>query len=186
VGLEAKLRQGGQCKRGKLVCGGYNSTATFIVYKPPHSTPVPAQNVTGLGRNPSPVSIATKSLDRTASQARILDDFWESFFPKCLRPTTNGSDYLDEWAYFIKTSYDAKSSAKIALLATGLAALGLRTGERRYQVAAMEAYSRALMDVNRALQDSERCKSVNVLATCKILALYEVYTPPSQLFESIH
>jgi hypothetical protein len=59
-------------------------------------------------------------------------------------------------------------------MATGLAALGSRTGDRRFQVAAMEMYSRALADVNRSLRDSEKALDVGVLAACKVLALYEV------------
>jgi hypothetical protein len=185
VNLEADLRLGGQCKRGKLVCGGYNTTSPFIIYTPPQSTHVPAQDVTALGRNPSPVTIATQSLDRTVFHMYILDGFWDFLFPKSLRPTSIGCDFIGEWAYFIRTSYYAKTTSKTALLASGLATLGLRTGERRYQVAAMEAYSRALIEVNRALQDSEECKRDNVLAACKILALYEVYMPPRKLFDSI-
>jgi hypothetical protein len=175
-GALAKVEIGGQCKRSKLVCGGYESTATFIVYKPPQdgSARLSAQHVTALGQKPktaSPLTIASQALEHNALQTRILDDYWESFFPKI---TSSQSDYLGEWSLFMRNSYRATDLCKNAFLATGLAALGSRTGERRFQVAAMEAYSRALIDANHALRDSKKNKDIRVLAACKVLALYEV------------
>jgi hypothetical protein len=146
------------------------------VYKPPQDeiTQISAQDATELGRKSksvSPVTIASQTMDRISFQTRILDEYWESFFPSI---TCNQSDYLGEWGHFMKNSYRATDLCKNAFLATSLAGLSLRTGDRRFQVAAMEAYSRALIEANRLLQDDQKNKGDNLLAACKVLALYEV------------
>jgi hypothetical protein len=170
-------KTGGQCRRSNLRCGGYNSTATFIVYKPPQtgSSQPCAQDATALGQTPSPLTISSQSLDRVSFQTRILDEYWEDFFPKAV--TFHSSlkyEHMGEWAFFVRLSYSAKNLAKTALLAAGLASLGRRKGERRFQLAAMEAYSKALIELNRLLHDSEKSKSDTVLAACKVMALFEV------------
>jgi hypothetical protein len=66
-----------------------------------------------------------------------------------------------------------KSLVKTALLAVTLANLSRRSGDKALGVGAIEAYSAALRGVNLSLQDQKQRQSDVLLATIKLLALYE-------------
>jgi hypothetical protein len=177
------LIAGGQCQKSKLVCGGYENSLTFVPFDPQRSTRpplVPAQEEPSLGCGASVVALTRQfnSLNQTAFESRVLDDYWEIYFPKVnFAQQAAQFDELGSWVFSIQRSYPDEHVVKTSMLAVGFASLARRSGEKRFSVAAMESYSRVLLEVNRSLQDAERWKKDSVLATCKLLALYEVRIP---------
>lgn len=61
-----------------------------------------------------------------------------------------------------------------ALLAIANGNMHRESEDGRFKYAAMEAYSRALRELNVALQGDYQAVSDSVLATCKLLATFEV------------
>jgi hypothetical protein len=151
---------------------------TFVSYEPKRdvSSGAPtARSVTALGRKDSPVSDSSQALSRSTFQLRVIDEYWQIFFPKVAfsQATSLPTELMGSWAFVVQQSYMEKSLVKTALLAVTLANLSRRSGDKSLGVGAIEAYSTALREVNSSLQDQKRRRSDVLLATIKLLALYE-------------
>lgn len=181
---------GGQCRRSNLVCQGYPSDLTFVRYSPMRVGSSHFQaNVEDNGgppqkvmRNPSPLGNSDQSLQNTAVDAYMFDNYWHSFFPRAKEDEKKWvpkGDAISSWIpagwIFEMRSYTGSDQ----LIRTGLQAnaytiWGRKTDDKRLSVASMQAYSMVLQEVHRCLQDPEKCKQDSLLAACKFLALYEV------------
>ncbi|KAF2435769.1 hypothetical protein EJ08DRAFT_645457 [Tothia fuscella] len=178
-GCDQKRPICGQCQKAKIICGGYAPSTTFVPFRPERADSAEratGRDATALGLRLSPTSDSGQSLNRTASQSRIIDEYWQIFFPNVVLAQTSASlpiESMGSWAYVVQEAGKETSFVKTALLAVTLANLSRRSGEEGLRIAAIEAYSASLREVNLSLQDPRRQQSDLLLAVIKLLALYE-------------
>lgn len=160
------------------MCGGYQPAVTFVSYEPKRdvSPAIPAaRDMAALRRKHSPVNGSSQALNRSAFQSQLISEYWQIFLPKVAfsQAPYLPKELMGSWAFFVEQSSMEKSMVKTALLAVTLANLSRQSGDKSLGVGAIEAYSTVLREVNSSLVDARKRQSDVLLATIKLLALYE-------------
>lgn len=113
--------------------------------------------------------VRSRSLNRGALEHGLLDEFWKLWVPK-LERDRHASDWLD-----IAGSLAPQSEMfRRALLAMTMSKVGQFQKDRTMIKDGMELYGAALRKVVVALKRPEQARRLDVLATCKVLMLYQV------------
>jgi hypothetical protein len=174
---------GGQCRRSNLVCQGYQEPLTFIMYQQSdgrlHSTG--QMIVRPKSTSLSPTTISNFSLNNSAFESQLFDKYWDTFYPQTAKAPFGhdpSETQLGSWQVAVKNQCLDDRLVRTALLAIANGSMASTSEDSRFKLAAMEAYSRVLMEVNLALQAADKQTSDSVLATCKLLATFEVSIIP--------
>lgn len=176
---------GGQCRRSKLVCQGYQDSLTFVMYQQTDGqsavSPSPVPKAEQIKIRPkskctSPTAVSTFSLNSATFEDQLFHQYWERYYPSNSRSPfkyEHTQTQLGSWQIAIKTECLDERIVRSALLAMANGSMYRLSDDDRYKYAAMEIYSRALRELNYALQGDYQTISDRVLATCKLLATFE-------------
>ncbi|KAF2817594.1 uncharacterized protein BDZ99DRAFT_19666 [Mytilinidion resinicola] len=189
-GCDLQRPQCGQCIRSKVMCGGYNRDLTIIQHNP--SIPVPRSR-TDLSRRtaakPRPDQTALhlravssfeplpQNLGCSAFETKTFELFWTDFLPRDHRCSTQhyGIPAVTQWAKAIEKYSPGCEVLRSAFRAVSTSRIGLTSGNAAMTQQAIELYGRALAQVNRALRDPQQVGRVELVASCKLLAMFEQY-----------
>ncbi|KAF2502567.1 hypothetical protein BU16DRAFT_13443 [Lophium mytilinum] len=178
----------GQCIRSNLICGGYNRDLTIIQHDP--SVPVPRSR-TDLSRR----TTARPKSDQTAMQLRVASSFeplpqnlgcsafeaktfelfWNEFLPEAHKCSTQnyGIPAVSQWVEAVEKHSSSCDVLRFALRAVSTSRIGSTTGNAAMMQQGIEFYGIALAQLNRALRDPQQARRVELLASCKLLAMFE-------------
>ncbi|QDS67857.1 hypothetical protein FKW77_007624 [Venturia effusa] len=176
----------GQCQRSNLVCQGYQDALTFVMYqkavnKSVRSSVSPGAIVVGpksKSKSPSPPnSIASFHLNNYAFEDQLFYQYWDHYYPQIARSPLrrpHSNTELGSWQVAIRDQCLDDRIVRNALSALANGSMHRNSEDGRFKYAAIEAYARTLRDLNTALQGDYQAVSDSVLATCKLLATFEV------------
>lgn len=179
---------GGQCRRSNLVCQGYQDALTFVMYghtDDKNARPVASGQMMvrpkSKSRSTSPgtslVTVSSFSMNNSALENQLFYQYWDRYYPQTAKsPFENAHSHtqLGSWQVAIKDQCLDERIVRGALLAIANGSMHRASDDGRFKYAAMEAYSRVLRELNVALQGDYQAVSDSVLATCKLLATFEV------------
>lgn len=106
-------------------------------------------------------------LAQTAYVEKYISEFLYKYMPTGRRPTADYSGTSCDWIEVAHQLHTSETAIQLSLLSMGLFA----AGEPRY---ALQSYSRALRMLQSALRSPGRVQDDTILATCKLLGLFEV------------
>ena len=164
----------------KLSCGWDDKRWTFVSQEPAASPGTSSflasrrsiPDPSGLESTLSQLSARERPLDRTAFEAGSVGHFWDRYVPSDTAQGVGGV-YAGYWIKTIQDLAIFDETANIALQATALTALGRQNSDAALLRDGTRLYARALHETNKALQDAERAQSDAILASCKLLSMYE-------------
>ncbi|OCL10305.1 hypothetical protein AOQ84DRAFT_395 [Glonium stellatum] len=178
----------GQCINGNFICRGYQRKVTFI----PHDQPVTRilgeatigrDSTSAYFNNPLARRIAARSnqgfnplpedLHRTALEVKSFGIFWDLYLPKA-----RCSSAVAEWAKVVQDLSPRHDVSRLALLAVSVSRIGRNNKDSSMIENGMELYGRALLRVNRTLQDQNQAQGDEILAACRLLSFYEQFNVP--------
>ncbi|KXX75960.1 Sterigmatocystin biosynthesis regulatory protein [Madurella mycetomatis] len=177
----------GQCKKAGLTCEGYSTQAVFVVSTPRnrqigYSVPISSRTSESswqrTRRNTVSSDMTThRLLARPEAERRCIDLFWEVYFPSGRPiPPSAARSYTCTWTETARSLYREDSSLRYALGANCL----LITG-RRHQATWMlregaRLYGKALADLRRSLGASQGPRRDALIATVKLLCMFEAFS----------
>ena len=85
--------------------------------------------------------------------------------------------YMPKWPITVTELYPSDPAVREAILCVAYGKLGRQFNDRNFVLSSMQHYGKALVAVNKALQDPDKRVSDHVLASCKLLSVFEVRTP---------
>ncbi|KAK4208330.1 c6 zinc finger domain protein [Rhypophila decipiens] len=168
----------GQCRRAGIECAGYVRSRAFINMTDAtgslsHGRVTVAARATSMSH--STVALPD-DLARAAYEVRYLELFWDAYMP--LKSNLGGVEHVTyvnpPWADAANDLYPADEALRTALLALGLRTIGRRDGHQWMVNEGLGAYVRSLRHVSKQLRQAQGWKSDALLATSKVLGLYEL------------
>ncbi|PSN67968.1 hypothetical protein BS50DRAFT_620404 [Corynespora cassiicola Philippines] len=172
----------GNCLKVQRECGGYERSMIVIhvgsdgkgQYKPQASK---SRRVPQIGKvEISLADFRMKDLQRSAFELACLETFWVLYLPKpaCLSQVQGStSDSLKTWVTHTNHYLPQSDALRCAMLAIGASKVGEAKGDRSLVERGIELYGSALMQLASQLQTKDYSKRFGLLATCRLLALYE-------------
>ena len=176
----------GQCARSGIVCGWDEKRWTFVSQDPTAagaagSSTMPFRRRSGteaLARQnsaPPPTGPEEQSLSRTAFETGANGDFWTLYLPKDDPRTVGaGGVYAAPWARTVQDLSRFDDTVRAGLNACAMTTLAHVRSDQALLQSGIRLYLKALYETNRALQDPIRAQSDAVLASCNILAMFEI------------
>ena len=159
-------------------CEGYDRQWTFV-----ESDPGSAQNSTVVAlrkasRNSSPpLKFLPDGMNRTAFEAKSLSLFWSLYLPKSGSVSSGirslGMRYPN-FTDIVPTLNLNDTALRPALLALCLSRIGENNKDLPLVEQGIKFYGTALRQMKIALEDQQRIRSNEIIAACKLLAVYEV------------
>ncbi|KAM7185206.1 hypothetical protein V8F33_012549 [Rhypophila sp. PSN 637] len=170
----------GQCRRAGIECTGYVRSRAFINMtdaSPSHGRVTVAASAT----SHSTVALPD-DLTRAAYEVRYLELFWDAYMP--LKSNLGEREHVTyvnpAWADAANNLYPVDEALRTALLALGLRTIGRRDGHQWMVNEGVDAYVRSLRHVSRQLRQPKGWKADSLLATSKVLGLYELLCPAEE------
>jgi hypothetical protein len=121
------------------------------------------------------VPVLPDTLARSAYENRYIGIFWTTYLPNGQVPSANElQSTLLRWTNTIQVLYQTNSTLKKAFLALCLASSGRLEGQEWMCKYGLRLYNSALHDMAMALKRPPNTKLDSILATAKLLGLYEV------------
>ena len=114
----------------------------------------------------------THSLAITAYKVGSVANFWDQFLPKDGAREIGGV-YAGLWVKTVRDLAAFDEITDLSLTACAVSALGCSNADYALLQSGTGFYAKALRATNKALQDPVRAQSDAVLASCKLLSLYE-------------
>ncbi|KAK5170216.1 uncharacterized protein LTR77_004802 [Saxophila tyrrhenica] len=154
---------------------------TFVGHKVPpaessraSSATSAVQATTELQRVTPPQGPSQRSLSRTAWETQWAGQFWTHFLPQ-EDPSTVfvGNVRIVPWMGAVMDMAAKDATARMALNAVAFTIIGRAKSDQSLVRESTRLYSVAIRETSRALQDVNKARSDEILACCKILALYE-------------
>ena len=176
-----------QCKKAGLKCAGYDTQRVFVVSTPSSRrigytvSASPAQPDSWQrgtpNRGSSPSIDDYQLLARPEQERRCIEIFWEAYFPSGRPlPTVVSRSYTCGWTETARTLYREDDSLRYAMWANCLFTTGRRTGTTWMMEDAFKLYGAALYNLRRSLGASAGVRRDSLIATVKLLSLFEVRT----------
>ncbi|KAL8725021.1 MAG: hypothetical protein Q9166_007620 [cf. Caloplaca sp. 2 TL-2023] len=124
-----------------------------------------------------PLRFLPDELHRTAFGSQSVSLFWELYFPANghIVPRSCGIKWRD-WITVVQKLDLDDAALRPALLAFCLARIGTGHNDQAVSKQALKMYGTALKEMNRALRDSKRVQTEEILAAGKLMAGYEIIT----------
>lgn len=177
-----------QCKKAGLLCPGYDAPLTFVVstpthrdasYRAPSSPPTPSGLWDRIQQNQVSSSITNSNLlARPEDEQRCFHLFWEAYFPSGRPiPPTAARSYTCTWTETALMTYRGDDALGYALWANCLLLIGKRHDTEWMIRQAPLAYGKALTSLRRCLATSGGIRGQAVIATVKLLSMFEVWCP---------
>ncbi|KAK4031328.1 Sterigmatocystin biosynthesis regulatory protein [Parachaetomium inaequale] len=176
-----------QCRKAGVTCAGYDTQRVFVVSTPNsrrkgYSAPV-APNTSGslwqrIHRNQASIDITNfRLLSRPEDERRCIDLFWEAYFPSGRPiPTSAFRSYTCTWTETARNFYRDDESLRYALWANCLLITGRRHGAVWMLREGSKLYGQALTYLRRSLELSHGAKRDALIATVKLLSMFEAFS----------
>ncbi|KAK4463508.1 Sterigmatocystin biosynthesis regulatory protein [Cladorrhinum samala] len=184
-----------QCQRAGIECGGYDQPRVFVVSTPTtrragYRSAPQAFAGSSWQRGFSPESLSNPSnevagnivansalLGRPELERRWIDLFWEAYFPAGKPiPALVSRNYTCSWTNTAQKLYEGDHSLRYALWANALLMEGRRQGAGWILREGSKMYGRALAGLRRSLEAPHTAKRDAVIATVKLVSLFEAYS----------
>jgi hypothetical protein len=172
------------CVKGKFVCGGYQRDIIVVEvstdgrgqYKPPQRMEVQRQDQL---YEVSISDVRSRDLNRTIFEIEVFEAFWAIYLPKdvLLGPVVrfpNAPNAVERWARWTQSLTATSDTVRCALLALTVAKLGRARQDQAMVRQGLELYGKSLSQVVGELKTPSRVDRAEMIATCRLLALYEV------------
>lgn len=170
-----------RCRKAGLACEGYDTDRIFVVSDPSgryNASQAARSSARSADRHQVHLSSGIANLrllTQPAYESRCIDLFWEAYFPSGRPlPESLSRSYMCSWTETAQKLYTQDDSLRYALWANCL----LMTG-RRYHDAWMlregpRMYGKALAGLRSSLSISGRVRRDTLIATVKLLTMFEV------------
>ncbi|KAK4155283.1 Sterigmatocystin biosynthesis regulatory protein [Chaetomidium leptoderma] len=169
-----------QCQKAGLDCAGYDAPRVFVVSTPSrrhagYSVSAAASHTTQNQLSSSNVTNTNlRLLSRPEDERRCIDVFWEAYYPSGRPiPVSAWRSYMCAWTETARKLYREDDSLRYALWANCLLITGRRHGEEWMLREGSKVYGKALVDLRRSLGVSHRAKGDALIATVKLLSMFE-------------
>ena len=163
-----------RCQRLKVACR-YEERDYMFVAGGGESTPWSQPASTA----PLPALVGPLQSSLTASNVDLQVDagFWSIYFPE-EDPMLDGS--IDDvrsapWIPTVRALAEEDGNLRTAIRAVAYAGLGWMQEDSSFVQHALRLYAEALRETNRSLQDPIEAQTDAVLASCRILSLFEMF-----------
>ncbi|KAF2798109.1 hypothetical protein K505DRAFT_371984 [Melanomma pulvis-pyrius CBS 109.77] len=169
------------CAKGKLLCGGYQREMIVVqveggkgVYKP---QAIEIKRQAPL-RMPSIADMRTRDLNRAALETKCFTTFWDLYIPKDKDIgkwglDANRTNALARLPAYTSRNVSSSDKLRCALLALSISKIGRANQDRAMIERGMELYGKSLSQVTSQLRRQAGFDSMEMLVTCRLLALYE-------------
>lgn len=129
------------------------------------------------------------SLDRTAIAAQCRALFWDLYLPHGIAEVHDDMlqpcNHPPNWTTILLEMSQNEPALEYAFSALSVSRVGRSNRDYRLVKESTKIYGRALKDLQRALADSSRMRTEEVLAACSLLGLYEVFEGGDALSKSV-
>ncbi|KAF2827947.1 hypothetical protein CC86DRAFT_202216 [Ophiobolus disseminans] len=195
-GCDLQQPECSQCKERGIKCGGYDADRVFVYHDgakrrtgASHTQeeviqlvqPQPVDSsmqiiATRFGRaNSAPLPwalVLPPSLVKSAYGERTMEAFMNLYVPQGNMRSRNaeGRDFVN---VLPRLSADDEA-LRLTVLAIGTVAMSKKTGDANLALEGRKLYCRAIVETQRALNNTTRSKSTPVLAIPRIMALFEI------------
>ncbi|KAL8780878.1 MAG: hypothetical protein Q9194_000650 [Teloschistes cf. exilis] len=131
--------------------------------------------------NLPPLFFLPPDLNGTSFETQYMSHFWDLYFPAnhALPKSKRNGLACCNWTLDVQKMDVSDSALKPAILSLCLARIGEDRNDRRVSEHAMKLYGTALKEMNRALQDSKRIHTDEILAAGKLMS--QCSTAPPRL-----
>jgi len=168
------------------VCGGYQRDLSFII----HPASKSAEKAYYVPRGAQNVALSLMpSLDRTAIETQCRALFWDLYLPHGVAEVHDGMlqkcDHPPNWTSVLLELSQDEPALDLAFSALSISRVGRSNQDIRLVKESTKVYGKALKDLQRALTDSSRAQSEEVLAACALLGLYEIFEGGDALNKSV-
>lgn len=190
----------GQCKLSRIPCGGYDQPRIFVNSGQEHGNTqdgpdrfeAAAYSVAGSSfppplalldttrahvsaQNQPSAPVLRRSLERTACESKYLELYWTSLLPHGQTFPPQAALYsTTSWTSAIQDLYHVDPLVRVVLLANALTLAAQRTESPSLIVQGSRLYSLSLQAMSRSLLDKKRRNWGRMLASCGLLASFEV------------
>ena len=121
-----------------------------------------------------PLRLLESSFGRTALETQVIEEFWTRYLPRDSPNTVHvGGILACPWKKTIQDLSMSDESVALAVRACAFTSLGQLDENSHYVKRGQELYIKCLRGTNKALQNPTQARGDAVLATCKVLGLYE-------------
>ncbi|KAF1984725.1 hypothetical protein K402DRAFT_455606 [Aulographum hederae CBS 113979] len=175
-----------QCLHSNTPCEGYDQSMTFIAItqdaagsskssSPPRVTALAARKDLRKFQRPVADIALPGSLARSALQEKTLGLFFELFpYKPPNHAPYSGIVPTEDWVDVARARYCRDDALKLALLALSAMKIGRDHGDQTVVEQGLRVYGKALLEVNKGIQDMERVKGDEMLCACFILGQFEM------------
>lgn len=119
--------------------------------------------------------VSTRDLNLRAKDIQLFDAFWTIYLPRpSLVGFLAGPDPVERWARLTQDMTPDSNMIRCALLALSTYKLGLSKNDTTLVQQGMLLYGKSLSHVARHLERLLKMDHLELLWTCRLLALYEV------------
>lgn len=176
----------GNCKSGKFVCGGYQRDIIVVqadtAGKGQYKRQLLEKRRQAPLRAPSLTDVRSKDLNRSAFEIHCFNAFWSLYLPRvvlseCPTKPSIAFNAAGNWARWARWTQDMVPNCehmRCALLAVSASRVGQSRHDPTMIHHGMKLYGKAISQVAGQLKDLPRLRQTEVIATCRLLALYEV------------
>lgn len=176
----------GQCSASGYLCGGYQRELSFII----HPASKSVEKAFFLRHSRQSTSLAfVPSLNRTAVDHQCQALFWDLYLPYGAAEVNNAMlsrcDHVPNWTSIVLELPQDEPALNLAFSALSVSRVGRSNNDLRLVKESTKIYGRALKDLQKALYDESRMRTVEVLAACSILGLYEVFEGGDAMDQSV-
>ncbi|KAF2261723.1 hypothetical protein CC78DRAFT_499687, partial [Lojkania enalia] len=185
VALQCDLQEPtcGNCIKGKFVCGGYRRDMIVVQLGPEgkkvqYRAPEVSSRHGIMSSVLSPIDFRLRDLNRSALEIEYFDAFWDIYLPKPFLKARM-HDFqgikipLVRWARWTQDRSAQNDTLRCALLALCISKVGWWKRDQSMKRRGIELYGRSLLRVAAALRNLERIDRTQLVATCRLLVLYE-------------
>lgn len=129
------------------------------------------------------------SLDRTAIDMQCRALFWDLYLPRGIAEAQDAMlmkcNHPPNWTSVLLEMSQDEPALDLAFSALSISRVGRSNQDVRLVKESTKIYGRALKDLQRALADSSRMRSEEVLAACSLLGLYEIFEGGDAMNKSV-
>ncbi|KAF2649819.1 hypothetical protein K491DRAFT_610061 [Lophiostoma macrostomum CBS 122681] len=192
-----------QCTQRGLVCGGYDEDRIFVDqnvrfpdiastavnrgpsranssstrrHSPPRNIQIEALQYAQAGLALSQHGVVLPdSLARSAYNEKSIEMFRNSYAPSALKTSSAAAfSSANKFPDLLPALYVQDDALRLALLATSSATIGQATGDVWMMEQGKKLYSRALVEMSKAVKDPQRSRSPAVSAVPRVMGLFEI------------
>uniref|UniRef100_A0A8H7NCB7 Zn(2)-C6 fungal-type domain-containing protein n=1 Tax=Bionectria ochroleuca TaxID=29856 RepID=A0A8H7NCB7_BIOOC len=186
----------GQCQRSGIKCAGYQKEFIFLnsttqegqdgslslekeSYSAGNRIKTAASSVASRAvdtrATPTPV-VLHETLERSAYENNVIDDFWASYLPNGCAPSEEAIKYSTYgWTSVAQNLHTEDPTIRIALLASALGMIGRQRNNSEIFQQSRKAYGKTLLAVEKSLRDPGKHEAHVVLTALRLVSFYELW-----------